>query len=144
MKNPVVWFVVGLPGSGKSHFAQVNIACDGGVELDVFEPADLEAALRQPQYIFITHPALVAEDSRNSLVALVHELQPNVHIYFIFFENNLEAAWKGVQRRQDQRNISLASMQRYSTVYSIPDTANPMKIWSPNESNAQSSSSKNS
>lgn len=134
---PKVTFIVGLPGSGKTHLAERLTALsnafrptllfdDIGVQpslLDANEsrkrPLEIaEEEVHNGKDLFITDPWLCLATSRADARAKVLTWG-TTEVEFLFFENNPEACLQNAKDRNDGRNVE-AFIRALSKQYVVP------------------------
>lgn len=111
-----VIFVVGLPGSGKTYWA--NQQNDGYVLDDPTDLNKIAKIINQYNKVYITDPHLVLESNRINAQKFVENMGVK-NIQWVFFENNPEACWENVLRRNDGREVK-GMIFTYSTLYRTP------------------------
>jgi predicted kinase len=119
--------LIGLPGSGKTHFAQNNYVPNGFVLLD--DPNDVDLLIFKgqdlPEKFVVTDPHFCKEEARNAATIFFEDFGYDVeHIYF---ENSPEKCRKNIEHRNDGRVIG--DFRNYN--YTIPKGVVPLPIWQP-------------
>jgi predicted kinase len=126
-------FVVGLPGSGKTHLAKQMSETQGLVLLDDLNSLDnLFGVLASQDSCVITDPNLCDPSIRAKAVQVIKSKFDDVQLEWIFFENSPEKCRKNIQYRNDGRNVE-ATLLRFTKVYDIPEGHVAREIW--NDSN---------
>ena len=121
-------FLVGLPGSGKTTYMQKNpdwLGLD-----DVMEPAI--PLLKKWEKIGIDNICFVdiyfcVDNNRKYAQNKIRTHFSDTKLEWIFWENDLEAAWNNVIKRDDNRKISRYFLQDLSSKYN-PPLENILKI----------------
>ena len=122
--------IIGLPGSGKTHFAQKYV--EQGFYL-IDDPTSIDDnILNCYDNIVITDPFLCNPSIRNMAIL---KLQKNGFVVeCLYFENNPQKAYNLTQYRnkkdQEHRDISLEGMKSFK--YEIPNNTITIPIWQPN------------
>lgn len=120
--------LVGLPGSGKTWYAQNVLKYDYFIDdpKGFFDfPTDVNGT------IVIADPHLCSEHLRAKSILPV--MYPKHSIKWIFFENNPEKCRKNVEYRSkngDNRNV-LKCIEHLTKLYTIPDGSEIIEIWNP-------------
>ena len=113
-----VIFLVGLPGSGKTHYAG---GFPGYTLLDdpsVFVTHEsLLKFMADHGDLIISDPMLCREWTQVSAKAIFSRYAQR----WIYWENDLEACLNNIHKRNDDRHISLDFMKALSRQYFIPD-----------------------
>jgi predicted kinase len=143
-----VVIVVGLPGSGKSHFVKSHRSqYNGLVVCDYFKDSlvptlslpgsrhyqDLLKSLREGRDCLIADIAFCQAPRRAETVRILAELVPAAIVEWVFFENNSEACRANIerdgggQRAQDR----LEYLAKFAPDYSIPPGVEPLRVWQP-------------
>lgn len=124
----MITLLVGLPGSGKTWYAN-NV-----LEYDEFLD-DPKSFFDFPKtvngHLVIADPLLCYAHARAKTI--LPYMYPGETIKYIFFENNPEKCIKNVEYRTkngDNRDV-LKPIQYLSKMYTIPEDAEIIQIWSP-------------
>ncbi len=134
--------VVGLPGSGKTSWAQRRQMVDS---ILIDDPKDLqkdviERVLYTKQHasyhaeIFVVDPWFCLENVRKVAEDALRKWFPTSSIQWIFFENNLETCMANLERRKtegDTRHIG-KQIDFFHQNYHIPDGQRVRKCYTPN------------
>ena len=132
-----ILFIVGLPGSGKSHLAQ-QINCDNDDKYKIIDdPRSFDQILPYVnQDLIITDPALCFPQNRELAVQKISELNPDVKFDWIYFENDPETCLRNSQiRNQELINQGKSPRKVDSFIknlhqfYTIPDGSNVISVW---------------
>jgi predicted ATPase len=121
--------VVGLPGSGKTHFAQ-GLARQGWHMVDDITNVNQLPAAQPGLRVVITDPNFCAPEILAAARARCAQEYHTVHV--VFFENNPVKCLTNVAHRADGRRVT-DLIHRLSRIYQIPDDVQPLKIWQPGE-----------
>lgn len=130
--------VVGLPGSGKTHFAK-SLMNDDSFFID--DPKDFQKDvldrinLTNSKRIIIADPWLCLETVRDKAIQLILTNYPNAEISWIFFENNYAACVANIIRRKlqnDHREIG-SQLDFLQKNYKIPTSALTNAVYKPNQ-----------
>lgn len=134
-KMPIVFMIIGLPGSGKSHLIEKEFAKGTPKDtlynfgLIVDDPTDLtkiSQAIEGERNIVIADPNLCNPDIREKAVQMFKEAGYNIK--YRYFENNQEKCKRNIAHRNDGRNIK--NLDYFN--YQIPKDAGVETIWQPN------------
>lgn len=134
----MIHLYIGLPGSGKSyHVDEFKEENSSLTIVDLGDRAGLDklrsTLLNYVEFpdankvhILIHDPYLVSPDVRDKIRQLAttfkHEIKE------IYFENDIESCWHNVEKRNDGRKISYATMFRFKQLYWRPKYAKTIKI----------------
>ena len=129
--NPVkeVIFIVGLPGSGKSHFVRHymrDFFQSGYHFLDDpshdMSPQELRACADKHRHLIVADPMLCLQKNREQAERVFSEFK----VSWIFFENNLEVCLNNISFRRDSRGITEHFVRSLSKDYAPPMNALPI------------------
>ncbi len=121
-------FIVGLPGSGKTHLALHEYVPQGFVLVD--DPgrySEIEAAIALGKDLVLTHPLFTMASNRR--LAEREFAEHNFEIEWVFFENNPDRAETNLKHRNDDRGP--INTRAFSRLYEIPDGVATLPIWTP-------------
>jgi predicted kinase len=107
--------IVGLPGSGKTFYSR---QLEGIVFDDINDLSVLKEDLQGK--ITIIDPHFCCADILARAKDILGKKYPNCKIDVTYFENDLEACWANVQRRNDNRKISYSFVKSLSSDYFPP------------------------
>jgi|ERR1700739_1102547 len=114
--------LVGLPGSGKTHFGNElgfpffdDLTQNGGV-------AAIKTAVQGHHVVsvVVSDFSFIFEQARNLAVALLSKEFPGCTFQWEFWENDLQACLANLERRADGRVISQGYMEVISKMYTFP------------------------
>ena len=132
---PTVTFIIGLPGSGKTHLAhrlkKINEAFRPCVIYDDLKKTELDAleeAVKQGKDVILVDPWLCYPSTREIACKRIEEWGATIDE--IFFENDPEAALRNVRHRNDGRHVE-SFIKQTTKHYTIPDGTIKAKIWNP-------------
>lgn len=123
--------VVGLPGSGKTHWVNARKTEHDIFLDDVTHFADvIEAVKKDPEHLFIADPNLCYPDTLDYAKELIFAACAFT-TKEIFFQNDPEQCRKNAARRNDGRDVE-NSIRMLSAEYNPP--ANAIPVWRPDVS----------
>lgn len=132
-----ILFIVGLPGSGKSHLAQkINQENDGKYKI-IDDPRSFDQILPfVDQDLIITDPALCFPQNRELAIKKITEVNPNVKFDWIYFENDPETCLRNSESRNQEliqkgkapRKVD-SFIRNLHQFYTIPEGSNVLKVW---------------
>lgn len=129
-----VTFIVGLPGSGKSHLVSEMVKVENAVVFDdKYKPIDCLTAISQGVNVIVADPLLCPAKDQQSVAKSLRNLYENLNVHWIYFENDPEACLANVERRAakgDLREVRTA-IRLLSKHYFIPQGADVRKVWRP-------------
>lgn len=130
MGGNLITLIIGLPGSGKTHYGE-KLAKERSAFFidDISDYDDLCSALLYFNHVIISDPNLC---DPNVEKAAVNSLKEN-EIEKIYFENNPEACKANIDRRSqvgDERRVK-DFIDMYSEIYNPPEDAR--SVWQPQE-----------
>lgn len=117
-------FIIGLPGSGKSHFARTNFNCK--IIDDITSIDQLPEAAEDMVIIDVN---FCDENVIEKAIDMIEEKYKNTETFLFkkyYFENNPDASRENVAYRNDGRNVE-GTIKRFEKTYDPPKTA--MKVW---------------
>ena len=129
MSKPIVLFLIGYPGSGKTYLA--NRIKDEDHQYDwiiVDDPRDksiLVPLIENFEDIIVTDPHLCNAKIRKEAIKFF--TANDYQVEFWYFENNPEKCMVNLKHRNDDRNIK--TLKAFN--YTIPKGTIPEKIWQP-------------
>lgn len=128
----LVKFIIGLPGSGKTHLAKELQATSIIAPMMIDDPVLVDLTkLNNIVDVIVTDPHLCNPRIRQNAIDTF--AKRGYMIEFIFFENDAEKCIKNVAYRADGRIISAEGMKSF--FYEIPDGVKPLEIWQPPPNN---------
>lgn len=135
MKLKKIIFLVGLPGSGKTHYGNEISKKKDTIFLDDFNGNLNELSIYSETYktIIIADPKL-CRNVNNYILKCTNIIKINfgkIEIEWVLWENNIKKAWENVCKRNDGRKISYTFMESLSKQYKPPKITK--KIWQTNE-----------
>ncbi len=108
--------IVGLPGSGKTYYSR---QLEGTIFDDINDLSLLTKDLQGK--ITIIDPHFCCADILAKAKDILTKKFPDCKIDTVYFENDLEACWKNIQRRNDNRKISYSFVKSLSSDYFPPE-----------------------
>lgn len=121
--------VVGLPGSGKTHYARTLAADTPALVMfdDIKDLSKLKLVLNTGCNVVITDPHLCFKANRAEASKWM-EKNGVSEVEWVFFENNPDACKANVSKRNDGRDVErfLNTLWKY---YDIPEGADVRKVW---------------
>lgn len=124
--------LIGLPGSGKTWYAQNKLVWDYFVD-DARTATDFPQDVNKDDTIVIAHCTMCIPLALENAEKQFATMYPEHKITRIFFENNVEKCHKNVENRAkqgDTRDVALA-IKQLSKMYIIPRDVKTQTIWSP-------------
>lgn len=124
-------FLIGLPGSGKTYYANNYLRNNHNYFIDDFSVNDIEWCLEDfkksgKNQLIISDPnlCLVSQESaKESIKKMLNEIK-EFEFLFLYFENNPEQCIKNIAHRNDDRCIFEKSIRElWSKNYIIPENA---------------------
>ncbi len=125
--------LIGLPGSGKTYLGTLlqaemyqsifldDLSQNGGLEV-LLQAADKE------ENIILSDVNLCYEDIRSQAELLFLQYFPNHEVEWVYFENDPEACFENVRRRDDGREVG-DTIKMLTKVYKIPDNVEVRKVY---------------
>lgn len=122
--------LVGLPGSGKSHYINKLESLDKYLIIDDPKNADdlPDIATAKNFDIIIADCHLCIPRIREKFINKMNKTYPDHSIEFLFFENNPSQCLKNVNYRNDGRKVETTIIQ-YSKEYEIPVNSNIIPVF---------------
>ncbi len=128
----ILVLVVGLPGSGKTQYAHARASREGLVLVD--DPTGLEALdVLESRSGIVTDPHLCCSETRAKAEHTLRKRFPGVVLEWVFFENDPDACFANVGRRQkagDSRMVA-GMIWGASKRYQIPEGVLVLPVWRP-------------
>lgn len=116
---PIVILFVGLPGSGKTYYA--NIMCDVVVD----DIVDTDQLPEEFDILGITDVNFCdANILQNAINILSEKYKTDINV--VYFENNPDKCRKNVKYRDDGRNVE-GTICRFENIYYPPENAIKIK-----------------
>lgn len=123
----IIYLLIGLPGSGKTHFGREaripfldDLSQNGG--LKTLKIRHLKESFAISDY------TLIKESTRQLAEKILHEMYPSAIIDYIVWRNDPEACWENVERRKDGRKIPESFLYMLSNEYTYPKGINNSEI----------------
>ena len=117
-----ITLIIGLPGSGKSYYANTL----GGTVID--DPKNLsEISDHKCEHLIITDPNLCSTDTLLCAEAILKSLYNVKDIEKIYFENDPEQCLKNAINRKDKKVDNF--IKQYSKIYKIPEGSKVMPCY---------------
>jgi len=129
-KNMNVFLIIGLPGSGKTHLANLLAENEESVNIVVDDITNLNQLPNKNECdnLLITDVNFCDENIRKKAIKKLNELYDNPYIWCLYFENDIDKCRKNIRYRNDGRNVE-GTLKRFSKIYTIPNTHKPIRIW---------------
>lgn len=125
----IIYLLIGLPGSGKTHFGNKmrmpfldDLSQNGGLQT-------LKDKHFKESFV-ISDYALVKESTRQIAENVLRTMYPTALIDYIVWENSPEKCWKNIKRRKDGRKISESFLYMLSNEYTYPKGVKASEILS--------------
>ena len=115
--------LIGLPGSGKTTWVKSqdlgpkDLFIDDIKDLSQIYPGKIPA---DTTMLYIADPHLCNDRTRRKAHDVLELYYPAVEILYVFWKNDLHAAWKNILKRNDGRVISRPWLQSLSLQYNPP------------------------
>lgn len=116
-----IHLIIGLPGSGKTHYANTVLR-----HLPLVDDISYIKQLPINGDFVLTDVNFCDERVLNMAVSLLKQKYPTAEITKIYFENDTEKARANVARRNDGRNVE-GTILRFAPIYAPPTDA--LKIY---------------
>ena len=120
-----VRIVVGLPGSGKTHYAKEHpfgiLFDDPAASPDTFY--ELKSAILSGLDVTITDVYSIDAQARTITLTTLKKWDLDVKVEWIFFENDPQACIANIERRKDDRIVSPEFVNEASHYYNFPEGA---------------------
>lgn len=135
-----ILFIVGLPGSGKSHLAQKINSDNGGKYRIIDDPRSFDQILPYVnEDLIITDPALCFPQNRELAIQKISEANPEAKFDWIYFENDPQTCLRNSELR-DQELIGKGKAPRkvdsfiknLQQFYTIPEGSTVLSVWKNN------------
>ncbi len=124
--KPSVTLLIGLPGSGKSHFGTALAEGLSRPFLDDASPDTIKEQLSIGESFIFAHPWLCLETERKLITGWIVSF--DMEFIELFWENAPEKCFRNVAHRADGRNVK-QTIKSLSKRYHPPDNA--MTVWQP-------------
>lgn len=121
-----ITLLVGLPGSGKSHYIANSSTPYTHIIDDPRSKSELPEKLEGDMIIADCH--LCREKTRETLNNIIAEMYPDASTHYVFFENNPKQCLKNVAYRNDGRVVE-PTINNYSRVYNIPEGSEVVAVF---------------
>lgn len=136
MSNSVL-FIIGLPGSGKSHLAKRINQDNGGKYRIIDDPRSFDQIIPYVhEDLIITDPALCFPQNRELAIQKISEANPDVKFDWIYFENNPQKCLRNSEIRNQELVQSGKSTRRVESFiknlnqfYTIPEGSTVLEVW---------------
>lgn len=130
-----ITFLVGLPGSGKTHLGE---QLDNVIYLD---DISVKGGLRELQnaigseHIVVSDVFLCRKKNRDWVIRFLGEIAPQYTVEWVFFENNPEKCLKNVEHRNKKGDCRLVGqmIKDMTKDYTIPEGHPVREIWQNDE-----------
>lgn len=119
----IIHLIIGLPGSGKTHYAKTVL---GHLPL-VDDPKTMLDLLVDADEFVIADCNLCDSLVRTKAVKTIGLLFLDCEIRFVYFENDPVKAKANVERRNDGRNV-VGTIERFTKMYNPPAHAFPIYV----------------
>jgi hypothetical protein len=122
-------FLVGLPGSGKTHYGKRmglpfldDVTQHGGLEA-------VQELAKTTDTIVLSDYSFIFPTDRHQAEYVLNYRFPGCKIYYIAFDNDPEKCWANIQFRDDGRVITRDSLFRASERYGYPEHATRFPVY---------------
>ena len=126
-----VRIIVGLPGSGKTYYAEHNsfgiLFDDPAASQDTFD--ELKNAVTSGQDVTITDVYAIESKARCIALTTLKSWNPDCEIEWLFFENDLESCIANIKRRDDGREVSSEFVREAARHYDFPEGAKILPVY---------------
>lgn len=112
--------LVGLPGSGKTHFGN-----ESGLPFfdDITQHGGQDTLLGISEgSVVISDFGFLFEQTRKSAMDSLLKQFPDSTFEWMVWENNPEACFENIKRRNDGRNLNIGTLKELSKLYTYPST----------------------
>lgn len=116
------FLIIGLPGSGKTHYANTSLK-----DVPLVDDIVSINQLSQVTQIAITDVNFCDATVLEKAETILADYYGHAIFYHIYFENDARKARMNVLRRNDERNVE-GTIARFEKIYNPP--ADALKIWS--------------
>ncbi len=125
-----ITFILGLPGSGKTHLAKSLMTSESTLIDDLNQNiVDVDKFIKNPTpHLIITDP-LAVRYTPEWITIKLKELFGECEVEFIPFENDPLTAYYNTKRRNDGRKISRASINTDSARYKPELWGTPVPVY---------------
>lgn len=109
-----IYLIIGLPGSGKTHYANTVLR-----HLPLVDDISYIKQLPLTGDFVLTDVNFCDARILDTAETLLKQKYPDATLYKIYFENDVDKARQNVQRRNDGRNVE-GTIMRFAPMYKPP------------------------
>lgn len=112
-----IYLIIGLPGSGKTHYANTVLR-----HLPLVDDISYIKQLPLNGDFVLTDVNFCNEETLETAIFLLKQKYPESEIHKVYFENDADKARSNVKRRNDGRVVE-GTILRFSPIYKPPQDA---------------------
>lgn len=123
-------FIIGLPGSGKTHLGN-KIRSETGYKFidDPFSFNEIKESILKSENLIISDPHLCNPKVLKKAVEKISRINPLYKFRYYYFENDAIKCVNNVSYRNDGHKAVDEFIRHMSKIYKIPSGVTEIKIW---------------